>query len=83
MVAAARVEAAADLDVEPLDGLIELTAPSGEMFGSRRLTEVLTAAAGEPLESACDRLFARVAAHAGGRAPQDDITLLAVEYRGG
>jgi serine phosphatase RsbU (regulator of sigma subunit) len=60
------------------DGGREAWNATGEMFGEKGLRALLAEAALDPAQSVCDKLFARLAAHRGPVAQQDDITLVAV-----
>jgi len=60
------------------DGGREAWNATGEMFGEQGLRALLAEAALDPAQSVCDKLFARLAAHRGPVAQQDDITLVAV-----
>ncbi|HEY8022109.1 MAG TPA: SpoIIE family protein phosphatase [Thermoanaerobaculia bacterium] len=63
------------------DGLIEAPAPDGQPFGY----EATLAALQGPCDSAAavrDRLLQAIARHAGDRPPEDDRTLVVMEWRG-
>jgi len=60
------------------DGLYEVLDPSGGEFGRDRLIRVLTEGRG-PIEKVVDAAMSQTRDHAGGRPPEDDLTLLALE----
>lgn len=62
------------------DGLSEQHDSTGLEFGVRFAAEALRAAAN--LEDAVDAIMSRFLVFTGGGDPQDDMTLIAVEYRG-
>ena len=62
------------------DGVVELENAAGEPFGMERLHEALLQGAWAPLETAMDELRARLRSHAGALEPQDDVTLLMLEW---
>ncbi|MCA9751450.1 MAG: SpoIIE family protein phosphatase [Gemmatimonadetes bacterium] len=64
------------------DGIHERLNHSGERYGARRLGETLSRFASHTLEETCAGLLADVEEHAGGLAATDDVTVLALEYRG-
>jgi len=59
------------------DGVVEATAPDGELFGDGRLTEVLRAAPADP-QGVVDAVLAAVDDFTRGAEPYDDLTLLAI-----
>jgi sigma-B regulation protein RsbU (phosphoserine phosphatase) len=65
------------------DGLVELAAPDGQQYGEDRLHDAIAAVRGVPLDAACERLVERALVFGDGNEPQDDITLLALEFAGG
>ena len=67
---------AGDVVVFYSDGLIEAVDSSDEAFGFERFEAVLRAHAAEGAAALRDAILAAVAAHAGGRAADDDRTLL-------
>ena len=60
------------------DGLYEVRDPSGNEFGRDRLVRVLTEGRGS-IEQAVESAMEQTRKHAGGRPPEDDLTLLLVE----
>ena len=64
------------------DGIVELSEPGGAQFGEERLYRVVYDTRALPLETACDRLVAAALAFGAGSEPEDDITLLALEFTG-
>jgi PAS domain S-box-containing protein len=75
--------AAGDRLVLYSDGVPEAMAPAGGLFDYPRLIEALEATRNRPLPEALDALLLRVEAWVGGPALQDDVSLLAIEWRGG
>ncbi len=65
------------------DGLCEHADRQGGKFGPVRLHAALAAGRTESLAALADRVLAEAAAYAGGAAPQDDISLLTFEFKGG
>jgi len=59
------------------DGLSELRAPDGALFGEHRVAEIMTQTVGEPLVTVRDRLLARATRFLAGGTPNDDMTVLA------
>jgi sigma-B regulation protein RsbU (phosphoserine phosphatase) len=64
------------------DGLLESRNPAGENFGKLKLYEVLVRYRREPIQAMVDAVYARVKSFRQQAAPEDDISLLAVEYTG-
>lgn len=64
------------------DGIVDFVGAGGEEFGAARLHEVLTAGAGHGLRRVCDRLVAALEAFGGDKRPNDDVTVVALDYRG-
>ena len=60
------------------DGLYEVRDPSGNEFGRDRLVRVLAEGRGS-IEQAVESAMEQTQKHAGGRPPEDDLTLLVVE----
>ena len=61
------------------DGIFEARDREGDMFGRERLQETVYASRTEPAHTIVDRVFQAVDRHAGGRAPEDDRTLVVVK----
>jgi len=64
------------------DGITEFANSAGELYGAERFAEQVRCGRGDTLAAACARITDDVARFADGRPPQDDVTLLAVEYCG-
>ncbi|GJM43420.1 MAG: hypothetical protein DHS20C21_02620 [Gemmatimonadota bacterium] len=64
------------------DGIVEYPNPAGERFGDARLREALQTEAGDSLEDLCASVRWAVESFSGELPPEDDISLLALEYRG-
>jgi serine phosphatase RsbU (regulator of sigma subunit) len=64
------------------DGVYEVRDPSGAEWGREPLVEVIQSAKG-PIEEIARRILERSRTHAGGRPPQDDLTLLLAEFAKG
>jgi sigma-B regulation protein RsbU (phosphoserine phosphatase) len=60
------------------DGVIEREDRGGQMFGRERLGEWLLATAQTPAEDAVGELLSRLAEFGGGRAFEDDVTVMLV-----
>jgi phosphoserine phosphatase RsbU/P len=60
------------------DGLYEVRDPSGNEFGRERLIRVLTEGRGS-IEQIVGKAMDETGRHAGGRPPDDDLTLLIIE----
>lgn len=63
------------------DGIAEYTGDDGE-YGEERLEEHLAAAPAGDVQQACDEVVDSVNEFGNGRHPNDDITIVALEYRG-
>ena len=63
------------------DGVIEHRNEEGEQFGNVRLQRALTRLTGVPIEAMLDGVMENVMSFGKG-APEDDISLLGIEYRG-
>ena len=61
------------------DGLYEVRDPSGGEYGRDRLLQRMAKSRG-PLEEVVTRVMQETRAHAGGRPPEDDLTLLMAEF---
>jgi len=64
------------------DGITEAFNPAGEEFGTQRLESVLAAAAGKGAAALVADVLAATVAFADGAEQSDDITALALVYRG-
>ncbi|MDG4594373.1 MAG: SpoIIE family protein phosphatase [Candidatus Contendobacter sp.] len=64
------------------DGVTEALDPSGNLYGDARLRQLLTHCPGFTAEQVVDRIIRDVRDHAGEAEQSDDITVLAVCYRG-
>jgi len=63
------------------DGLSEARGPADDEYGAARIAEVLARAGGEGAESVVRACVEDVLRFTGGRAPGDDLTLMAVRRR--
>ncbi|MCP4347738.1 MAG: SpoIIE family protein phosphatase [Desulfobacterales bacterium] len=64
------------------DGLFEIADKSGEFYGEDRLRREFLKHRNVPLDAACEQLTKSLWDHGDGVQPNDDITLLAIEYTG-
>ncbi|MEO5897164.1 MAG: SpoIIE family protein phosphatase [Vicinamibacterales bacterium] len=64
------------------DGVTEAINTSGEMFSDPRLHEAFVSSALMPAAEVIERLVARVNSFVAGAPQEDDITILALRYRG-
>ena len=64
------------------DGLTETANPKGRPFGLERLLAILDEFAAQPLEDVAQSLMLRNAEWREDKNPQDDISLLGLEWRG-
>ena len=62
------------------DGMYEVRDPAGVEFGRDRFKETVAASGRERLDQAARRLLEQAVRHAGGRPPEDDLTLLLAEF---
>jgi sigma-B regulation protein RsbU (phosphoserine phosphatase) len=62
------------------DGLVDVANQAGELFGRRRLHAALQAARREPVTGLADGVYDAVKDFGGGRRPEDDLSLMVVEY---
>jgi phosphoserine phosphatase RsbU/P len=58
------------------DGILEATNTDGEPFGLERLSAAFTAASGVSAVHVRNRILAALVSFAGGRAPEDDVTIV-------
>ena len=65
------------------DGVLDCLNPHGESFGEERFVDTVVAWHRAPVGTMCERLIQALFAHGGGIKPQDDISILALEYQGG
>lgn len=63
------------------DGIVELENHAEEQFGEQLLQDEIGRGAGGSLEDACDSIMNALLTFGEGRELQDDVTLLAFEYR--
>lgn len=64
------------------DGIVEHENRAGEMFGEERLAAALRAGREQALETVCERVMELMSEFGDGQRPQDDVTLVAFEFRG-
>jgi sigma-B regulation protein RsbU (phosphoserine phosphatase) len=64
------------------DGVTDARNVAGELFGADRLTGVVEQLAGQPAEAMAAGISHALNAFEGGAAPEDDLTLLVLRYRG-
>ncbi|MBU1041317.1 MAG: PAS domain S-box protein [Proteobacteria bacterium] len=62
------------------DGVSELESPDGEQFGTERLEELFRSARGQTPEQMLMMLTGKLQAHADGRPPDDDISLVCARF---
>ena len=72
---------AGDRIILTTDGVIEHRNEEGEQFGDVRLQRALTRLTGLPIEAMLDGVMENVMSF-GKQTPEDDISLLGIEYRG-
>src|SRR4029450_8702815 len=65
------------------DGALDCMNPHGEYFGDERFVNAVVTWHSAPIDTMCERLIQALFAHGGGVSPQDDISVLALEYQGG
>mgnify|MGYP006289403849 FL=1 len=63
------------------DGIYESESPAGERFGLNRLHRVLSESPGKTVREIVDRAFGAADRHAAGSDPEDDISILGVNFR--
>jgi serine phosphatase RsbU (regulator of sigma subunit) len=71
-----------DLLVLYTDGVTEATSPSGEMFGTERLVQVVRAGRGSPSRGICRQLLEAVHEHSGRVHMDDDLTAVVLQVTG-
>ena len=64
------------------DGVTEARSPAGQLFGDARLTASLSSAAGATADAAVRSVVAAVEHFANGAPQEDDVTMLALRWRG-
>ncbi len=64
------------------DGILESFAPDGRMFGDEGVRRALAARVGQPPRGLAEGLMIAATNHRHGGEPDDDVTILAVRYRG-
>ncbi len=62
------------------DGLLECRNPSGELFGKTRLETTLGKYREKPIQAMIDGLYDSITRFRGNTPPDDDISLMVVEY---
>jgi sigma-B regulation protein RsbU (phosphoserine phosphatase) len=62
------------------DGLSDVAAPDGSLFGLERLSALLETLADRPLAQMCEDLFSELLAYQGEAEQYDDMTLLVMQY---
>jgi len=78
----------ADVALEPgatlllyTDGATDARSMGGEMFGEARLNDAIASGAGLAPDALIKAITAAVAQFVGGAPPEDDLTLLAIEWK--
>ncbi len=78
-----------DLHVQPgsrlilyTDGIIEAFSPDGELFGRERLAQIIRVHAEHPVQATVDAVVNALQTHLNGRAADDDLTLVGLEFTG-
>jgi len=64
------------------DGISEAVNPRNEMFEEKRLRRILEDFQGENVHELCDAIRTDMKAFTEGAAQSDDITMLAIQYKG-
>jgi sigma-B regulation protein RsbU (phosphoserine phosphatase) len=65
------------------DGMLDARSRSGEMFGRRRVEEIVASCAAKSADCVVDSLFEAVAEHSAGVETFDDQTVVAIKVRDG
>ncbi|MGA9978155.1 MAG: GAF domain-containing protein [Candidatus Sulfotelmatobacter sp.] len=65
------------------DGMLDARSRSGEMFGRRRVEEIVASCAAKSADCVVDSLFKAVAEHSAGVETFDDQTVVAIKVRDG
>ena len=71
-----------DLFVFFSDGILDARNKSGDMFGRKRVEEIVARCADKPADWVVDSLFKAVLDHAAGEDPFDDQTVVALRVKG-
>ncbi len=71
-----------DLFVFFSDGILDAQNSKGELFGRKRVEEIVAACAPKSVECVVNNIFAAVAEHAAGVDPFDDQTVVAMKVKG-
>jgi phosphoserine phosphatase RsbU/P len=71
-----------DLFVFFSDGILDAQNIAGDLFGRRRVEEIIAQCGECPAEQVVERLFQAVAEHAAGVDPFDDQTVVAIKVKG-
>jgi len=64
------------------DGATDARNPAGDLFGSSRIDRALGLVATAPVDSIVQTIVRTVSQFADGAPPEDDLTILALRYRG-
>ncbi|OFV87141.1 MAG: hypothetical protein A3J75_07215 [Acidobacteria bacterium RBG_16_68_9] len=64
------------------DGIVEFANAAGGFYGEERLHAALIQGRGESLEHVCERVVTSMTDFGDGCTPQDDVTLVAIEFAG-
>lgn len=64
------------------DGVTEAKNPAEELFGEPQLLQALQRASGDDLTAMIHAIRAEVTAHANGAPQSDDVTMVAIKYKG-
>jgi sigma-B regulation protein RsbU (phosphoserine phosphatase) len=64
------------------DGIVEHLDKNGEFYGDERLVRELRKCGGDTLQAACDQVIQSLIRFGGEEQPDDDITLVGIEFRG-
>lgn len=65
------------------DGVLEAASDTGEMFGAKRILDVIRAHRTRSAQSTCEALYHAVRRHAGQNAMTDDVTATVIKVAGG
>jgi phosphoserine phosphatase RsbU/P len=64
------------------DGIVEHLNRNGEFYGDERVVRELKKCCGKPLQTACAQVIQSLMRFGGENQPDDDITLVGIEFRG-